>query len=760
MEDEYEVEQELSEQRQSRCSSTQEVESPVVELGRQLVEANTTIAVLTEQLKAAKENQEKLEKELAETRAGTPQLMMELAVAQERLKTAQENQKRLEKQLADAQTRVTTEIPQLETGLAVAREQLKAFDDKFKALKQEHTLQLENIELQFKSMEENFELQRRAAGELLDKAATREAEDLAASSEQLYLAPMMIMPDTSQELICVTFVTGASRDAVDEKIQRLRGQILPGAKAILVESEQEAGKIKQSVVDRGQALVKRKRRENPKLRVDVEFYNEPNKLCTRHADDEATTREGFLTLFRLPFTPLDELVEHVVPPFEAATPVTKMVHEIASPVKKIVDKATPPSVSIMAFPFPDCDPAVLFAFLSSLPEDEQAKFMEDASDQADEFEEPARPLSTQEGMIQRFKTMRSTFVRPGGILGEQMFTSNLSASSVSIDDAKPKSELRSLQDLKPIIGKELELGTTHRGRYVCGWVAIDDAFFGIASSSLLLEDVTGYLVEIAAYGLVDTELPPHERQRVLASKFPKGRALVMLAGAVLQAMLLNNIATCRFKMRDFPVSIEFSGAAVHLDPKYWKGWYRLASALVEHQGESREEGEGYSALLAERVVARARGVLPSLGPEGNYETIDQYIARMEGFVSRMRLEHATSKLLPREVQVLLANPPPEIHIEFPELRGFPDGIDATFARKVLYRAFLDASVNPWIDACGIRDRTVFEKLTFGDKVKRWNGTGAMEILRERAAILLTVVKNNRTMHRDMKLAPDPTSRTT
>ncbi|KAG2782847.1 hypothetical protein PC129_g24430 [Phytophthora cactorum] len=51
-------------------------------------------------------------------------------------------------------------------------------------------------------------------------------------------------------------------------------------------------------------------------------------------------------------------------------------------------------------------------------------------------------------------------------------------------------------------------------------VAIDDAFFGIASSSLLLEDVTGQLVEIAAYGFVDPDLPQFERQHALASRFP------------------------------------------------------------------------------------------------------------------------------------------------------------------------------------------------------------------------------------------------
>ncbi|KAG3005414.1 hypothetical protein PC121_g15546 [Phytophthora cactorum] len=565
MEDEHQVEQEHEEQRHSRCSSSQEEHHPVTDLEQQLVEANTTIAVLTEQLKAAKENQQKLETELAETRASTPQLMMELAVEQERLKVAEENQARLEKQLADSQARIMNELPRLETELAVAKEQLKAFGDKFKAVKQEHTLQLENITLQLKSMEENHELQQRAEN-LLTKSKDREPEELPAP-EKLYLAPMMIMPDMSNELTCVTFVTGSSREAIDEKVQRLRGQLVPGAKAILVESEEEADNIKQSIVDRGRELTKRKRNKNPKLEVDVEFYNEPNKLSTRHADDETTTREEFLRLFKLPFAPLGELVEHIAPEIEAPEKtVDKEIPPVVTttPLKKIVEKATPPasptsgeemaeeprpsripslelmgkgapekffpnqrllpSVSIMAFPFPGCDPAMLLSFLASLSEDEQPEFLEDDSDE----DEQTQPLSTQEGMVQRFKIMRARFVRPGAILGEQIFAGNLCAGSMSLDDAKPTSGLRSLRDLQPMVGKELELGTTHRGRYLCGWVAIDDAFFGIASSSLLLEDVTGYLVEIATYGLVDTELPPHERQRVVAGKFPKGRPIVVL----------------------------------------------------------------------------------------------------------------------------------------------------------------------------------------------------------------------------------------
>ncbi|KAF4038487.1 hypothetical protein GN244_ATG09361 [Phytophthora infestans] len=344
MEDEQEVELDLEKQRHSRSSSSQEEQHAKTDLEQQLVEATTTIAVLAEQLKAANEKQQNLEAELVEARASTPQLMTELAVAQERLKVAEENHVRLEKQLADSQSRVIVDIPRLETELAVAKEQLKAFDDKFKAMKLEHTLELENITLQLTSMEEKHELQQRAEN-LLTKSKGRDPEDLP-TPERLYLAPMMIMPDMSNALTCVTFVTGSSREAIDEKVQRLRGQLVPGAKAILVESQEEADYIKQAIVERGRELTQRKRNKNPKLVVDVEFYNEPNKLCTRHADDEATTRDEFLRLFQLPFAPLGELVEHVAPEIEAPEKtVDNEMPSVAttSPLKKIVEKETPPA---------------------------------------------------------------------------------------------------------------------------------------------------------------------------------------------------------------------------------------------------------------------------------------------------------------------------------------------------------------------------------------------------------------------------------
>ncbi|KAG1709242.1 hypothetical protein DVH05_019886 [Phytophthora capsici] len=692
----------------------------------------------------------------------------------------------------------------------------------------------------------------------------------------------------------------------------------------------------------------------------------------------------------------------------------------------------------MAFPFP-CDPAFVAAFLSSMARTEYDEGFESDSDRFEELDELS---NEQEVMIQRFKTMRAKFVRPGGIFADQMFTGSMVAHAVTVDDSKPQSDVRLLRDLKPMIGKELELGVTHKGRYLCGWVAVDDAFFGIASTSLLLEDVTGYVVEIAAYGLVDTELPPNERQRILSRKFPKGRAIAVLEpyykvrmdgsvgirvdnaneiipwqneptdwttwkdlgneffgrlnsdnegrGALacyqraLQAvksdihslvLLLNNLATCRFKAKDYASSIQFSGAAVHLDPAYFKGWYRLASALAEHAAEPQEGGPGRSDSVVARVVARARSQLPSLSPKeeellenitknstsarssnhssldsyaqwtvelsfpglivvegdsselkaadvwrqegseyftkGDYkgaercyrkglatlasccqkvsvllsniaavhmmlsrqrntggklgellsieacllnctvagvvdplnykawlrrdrclesmwfpiekrvqdlqevrarvmatdtaqtnerltkfklsldaaieqhllkqsasaapreapdqeasaidgssvedsESIDEYIARMEQFVSGTRFAYALTgshlnprtQQLPRELKVFLTDHLPEIHVEFPKLRAWPEGIASDFAYKALHRAYLDACTRPWLDASSIRDGSFFQTFTAADVTKRWHGTGALEILQARGGARLGEIVDGREARSD------------
>ncbi|KAE8886819.1 hypothetical protein PF005_g24736 [Phytophthora fragariae] len=698
----------------------------------------------------------------------------------------------------------------------------------------------------------------------------------------------------------------------------------------------------------------------------------------------------------------------------------------------------------MSVPLPTgFDPTRTMEYLANLPEEEQSRLLQSAMGKVGEYQEQAQQSRTREGLIQRFKQARARFVRPGGAFAEQLQVGQITPDGV----------------------QELVVGTTHRGRYLCGWVAIDDAFFGIASSSLLLEDVTGQLVEIGAYGLVDPDLPPFERQHALASRFPKGQAIVVFEpyfkvrqdmsegirveqpkemipwrdepkdldtwkklgndyfsgintvnegrGALAcyeraiqmvkedvgkVAVLLNNIATCRFKMGDYKAAVQLAGVAVHLDPAYVKGWFRLASALVEDSDTNQNEGK--RRVVADRVIAHAHSAVPSLSAKdrrllestlkkvgsaatpdespslqsyvewcmeldspgvllltkdsqddtkdtdgwrkagseyftkGDFcaaeecyrkgmaayasccrdvalvlnniaavhlmlhgetsavpgisvggvdvpsaksdlqipnteaallnctiagiidplnhkawarrarclqklgltketcitdlnairgsvvsrsfssaesrervqefkssmsteverrskqpsesktahkvsdvptevqreqrdalqpdnivssilreeskikgsplssmsgeekESIDEYIARMEAFENMMRFGFTMAKSkskrqqkdMPREMTMFVKYPPPQIHTEFPKLRGWPDGIDPTFAQKVLHRAYLDASANPWIMAASMRDSMFYQNMQPADLIKRWHGTEAMKIL--------------------------------
>ncbi|KAF1789362.1 Tetratricopeptide-like helical domain [Phytophthora cactorum] len=642
----------------------------------------------------------------------------------------------------------------------------------------------------------------------------------------------------------------------------------------------------------------------------------------------------------------------------------------------------------MASPMlPGYDPAKMMEYLGKLPAEERKKLLEGAAHQVKDDAQRAQRPRTREGLIERFKKGRAQFVRPEGIFADQLAAGQITPDTV-----------------QPMIIKELTLGTTHRGRYLCGWVAIDDAFFGITSTSLLLEDVTGQLVEIAAYGLVDPDLPPMKNSISLPVGSPEDnrttqgadpveksaerfgdveklgnaffgvlntsnegrgalacyeRAMQMVAADVKKiTVLLNNMATCRFKLGEFDTAVQLAGAAARLDPGYAKAWFRLAAALVE-EAAAHENKRGYC-LIAQRVVAHACRAIPNLSAKdrrllenalakrihlyrmiircsshsgvvaelgapgllmpikrnstdaddlsadadtwrkagsdcfikGDYwietlnlssrdvslvlnniaavhltlhhetssvpgisvaeisttsakaddrvpstelalinvlakdwytqakciadlnsirasvvskalssaesrarvqefkdgmgtdvelrsmqastpqtvqrvstvstdvqrkerdalqpdniasatlheetkggnvtcdedkESIDQYIARMETFENMMRFGFTTSKAN--------RHPPPKIHVEFPKLRGWPEGVDPTFAGKVLHRAYLDANANPWIMAHSMRDGTFKRNLYPGDMVKRWHGTAALQILQSKGASL-------------------------
>jgi hypothetical protein len=50
---------------------------------------------------------------------------------------------------------------------------------------------------------------------------------------------------------------------------------------------------------------------------------------------------------------------------------------------------------------------------------------------------------------------------------------------------------------------------------------------------------------------------------------------------------------------------------------------------------------------------------------------------------------------------------------------------------VLYRAFLNAEAQPWSLALAMRHGEYYQSLSPADVIKRWHGTGAMEILQEK-----------------------------
>ncbi|PXF45034.1 hypothetical protein BWQ96_05207 [Gracilariopsis chorda] len=131
--------------------------------------------------------------------------------------------------------------------------------------------------------------------------------------------------------------------------------------------------------------------------------------------------------------------------------------------------------------------------------------------------EEARNCESREGIIKRFLEYRA---QAATILGRQ------GQSYLSIThsfDVKPKSELRhSLDGLAPMLISELNLGSTHRGHYLCGHVAISDAFASVTSGNLLLEDIAGDLVNVAVY-----DLQKHQRRRI-AKLFPQGRGIAII----------------------------------------------------------------------------------------------------------------------------------------------------------------------------------------------------------------------------------------
>ncbi|CAD7972451.1 unnamed protein product, partial [Amoebophrya sp. A25] len=118
----------------------------------------------------------------------------------------------------------------------------------------------------------------------------------------------------------------------------------------------------------------------------------------------------------------------------------------------------------------------------------------------------------------------------------------------------------------------------------------------------------------------------------------------------------------------------------------------------------------------------------------NDEPIEVYIARMESM--NMMASMAVGALVKNKKFVkaapwfdeLARRKCPEIHLEFSKERGWPVGIDKTFARKVLYRGHLNAQCHPHTTAMMMADGRY--TLQDYEVIKRWHGTGALNVLEQ------------------------------
>lgn len=106
--------------------------------------------------------------------------------------------------------------------------------------------------------------------------------------------------------------------------------------------------------------------------------------------------------------------------------------------------------------------------------------------------------------------------------------------------------------------------------------------------------------------------------------------------------------------------------------------------------------------------------------------LDEYISNQGRMIEKMRMmafafkdEDSTSPLF----GPLSRRPCPTLHIEFPKLHGWPDGIDVEHATKALYGAYLSGQSHPWLISMLFKMGT----LGFGEKemMKRWHGEGRM-----------------------------------
>eukprot|EP00929_Paragymnodinium_shiwhaense_P051461 TRINITY_DN25895_c0_g1_i5.p1 TRINITY_DN25895_c0_g1~~TRINITY_DN25895_c0_g1_i5.p1 ORF type:complete len:624 (+),score=119.17 TRINITY_DN25895_c0_g1_i5:111-1982(+) len=157
------------------------------------------------------------------------------------------------------------------------------------------------------------------------------------------------------------------------------------------------------------------------------------------------------------------------------------------------------------------DPAKLMELLASMGEDGQ-RFMEDKM--AEMMNNLEADRATPEKRRERFRRQREQFLEmqrsmPG-------CSSILTSNSWDIKPAVPGSTTKALA---PMFARDLQVGTTHRGRLLEGTLVEDPIFSG--SAAFIMEDLVGDLVEVAVYNI------PGASWEVTEKVFPKGRRITI-----------------------------------------------------------------------------------------------------------------------------------------------------------------------------------------------------------------------------------------
>eukprot|EP00923_Selenidium_pygospionis_P032895 GHVN01057887.1.p1 GENE.GHVN01057887.1~~GHVN01057887.1.p1 ORF type:complete len:756 (-),score=125.67 GHVN01057887.1:119-2386(-) len=160
----------------------------------------------------------------------------------------------------------------------------------------------------------------------------------------------------------------------------------------------------------------------------------------------------------------------------------------------------------------------------------------------------------------------------------------------------------------------------------------------------------------------------------------------------------------------------------------------LATDATETQRKKRDGEMKFETILGKgKDGSKAtKGVCEEKDSDDyDYGEIDKYIEMMEkhqlGFEMLKHQPLRPVQSFPREIRMCLKQNVPQIHKEYPKLRGWPVGVNTTFAYKVLYKAYLTAQSHPWDTAFWIRggggqpDKSVM--------LKRWHGVrGVMKVL--------------------------------